>query len=160
MQSSAPDDGRKNRPKHVEPTWNNKLIYIVHLVGYFHSCITMHGFINAKKLFSWRSAAVTFLEGHMLADIFFLEWDLKLRGRWSDSGFQWLYCGYLRRVKRSAGGLLWLLCLSVWTFGFRKRGFLKTQVSLCLTLRRLMSYIYGAPILDVSRSHTTTQHSR
>ena len=31
---------------------------------------------------------------------------------------------------------------------------------LSLTLRRLMSYIYGAPILDVSRSHTTTQHSR
>ena len=30
----------------------------------------------------------------------------------------------------------------------------------CLTLRRPMSYIYGAPILDVSRSHTTTQHSR
>ena len=33
-----------------------------------------------------------------------------------------------------------------------------------LTLRRLMFYIYiyiyGAPILDVSRSHTTTQHSR
>jgi hypothetical protein len=31
---------------------------------------------------------------------------------------------------------------------------------LSLTLRLLMSYIYGAPILDVSRSHTTTQHSR
>ena len=29
-----------------------------------------------------------------------------------------------------------------------------------LTLRLLMSYIYGAPILDVSRSYTTTQHSR
>ena len=29
-----------------------------------------------------------------------------------------------------------------------------------LTLRWLMSYIYEAPILDVSRSHTTTQHSR
>jgi len=33
-----------------------------------------------------------------------------------------------------------------------------------LTFRRLMSYIYiyiyGVPILDVSRSHTTTQHSR
>jgi len=29
-----------------------------------------------------------------------------------------------------------------------------------LTLRRLTSYIYGAPILDVSRSHTATQHSR
>ena len=29
-----------------------------------------------------------------------------------------------------------------------------------LTFRVLMSYIYGAPILDVSRSHTMTQHSR
>jgi len=34
----------------------------------------------------------------------------------------------------------------------------KTHVG--LTLKLLMSYIYGAPILDVSRSHTTTQHSR
>ena len=29
-----------------------------------------------------------------------------------------------------------------------------------LTLRLLMSYIYGAPNLDVSRSHTTTHHTR
>ena len=29
-----------------------------------------------------------------------------------------------------------------------------------LILRLLMLYIYGAPILDVSRSHTTTHHSR
>jgi len=29
-----------------------------------------------------------------------------------------------------------------------------------LTFRLLISCIYGAPILDVSRSHTTTQHSR
>ena len=29
-----------------------------------------------------------------------------------------------------------------------------------LIFRLLMSCIYGAPILDVSRSHTTTQHSR
>jgi len=29
-----------------------------------------------------------------------------------------------------------------------------------LTLRSLTLYIYGAPILDISRSHTTTQHSR
>jgi len=32
--------------------------------------------------------------------------------------------------------------------------------SMILTLRSLTLYIYGAPILDVSRSHTTTQHSR
>jgi len=29
MQTSAPNDGRKYRPKHVELTGNNKLIYIV-----------------------------------------------------------------------------------------------------------------------------------
>ena len=42
----------------------------------------------------------------------------------------------------------------------RRRSNVSTLLS--LTLRRLMSYIYiyGAPILDVSRSHTTTQHSR
>ena len=36
------------------------------------------------------------------------------------------------------------------------------SLRVALTLRRLMSYIYiyGAPILDVSRSHKTTQHSR
>ena len=35
----------------------------------------------------------------------------------------------------------------------------KIRVKL-LTFRLLMSYIYGTSILDVSRSHTTTQHSR
>ena len=39
----------KHRLKHVELTWNNKLIYIVHLVGYFHSCIKMHGFMNVES---------------------------------------------------------------------------------------------------------------
>jgi len=48
IQSSAPDNGRKRRPKHVELTWNNKSIYIVHLVGYFYSCITMREFTNLK----------------------------------------------------------------------------------------------------------------
>ena len=38
--------GEKHRPKHVDPTWNNKLVSIVHLVGYIHSCITIHGFMN------------------------------------------------------------------------------------------------------------------
>ena len=39
--------------------------------------------------------------------------------------------------------------------------YLKDMYQICtLTLRLLMSYIYGAPILDVSRSHTTTHHSR
>jgi len=47
----------------------------------------------------------------------------------------------------------WMLPWTIWFFG--------SQLNLpYLTLRLLMSYIYGAPILDVSRSHTTTQHSR
>jgi len=49
--------GEKHRPKHVDPTWNNKLIYIVHLFGYFHTCITMHGFMNVKSLISVTSEA-------------------------------------------------------------------------------------------------------
>ena len=32
--------------------------------------------------------------------------------------------------------------------------------SLTIRLLMLYIYIYGAPILDVSRSHTTTHHSR
>ena len=39
-------------------------------------------------------------------------------------------------------------------------GLLTGRSALALTLRSLTLYIYGAPILDVSRSHTTTQHSR
>jgi len=42
----------------------------------------------------------------------------------------------------------------------RPRGHWNRPYGIWLALRWLMSYIYGAPILDVSRSHTTTQHSR
>ena len=41
-----------------------------------------------------------------------------------------------------------------------KTGSGENYIMRSLTIRLLMSYIYGAPILDVSRSHTTTQHSR
>jgi len=42
-----------------QPIWNNKFIYMVHLVGYFHSRITMHGFMNVisyKYLRLWPMA--------------------------------------------------------------------------------------------------------
>ena len=35
-----------------------------------------------------------------------------------------------------------------------------SRIRVKLLTFRLLSYIYGAPILGVSRSHTTTQHSR
>ena len=47
--------------------------------------------------------------------------------------------------------------IMTWQQHFVKK---KLKIHGNLTLRRLMSYIYGAPILDVSRSRTTTQHSR
>jgi hypothetical protein len=37
IRSSVLDDGRKHRPKHLELTMNNKLIYIVHFVDFFYS---------------------------------------------------------------------------------------------------------------------------
>jgi len=40
------------------------------------------------------------------------------------------------------------------------RCYVMPTLPMLLTLRSLTLYIYGAPILDVSRSHTTTQHSR
>jgi len=59
------------------------------------------------------------------------------------------------------------LGLSTKPHGITSRDFILNKLKsplhitcLGLTLRRLMSYVYGAPILDVSRSHTTTQHSR
>jgi len=53
--------------------------------------------------------------------------------------------------------LLHLPCLTLHCLKYRSE---RLSNITNLTLRRLMSYIYGAPILDVSRSHTTTQHSR
>ena len=41
-----------------------------------------------------------------------------------------------------------------------RKQFISVIKSRHLTLRLLMSYIYGAPIIDVSRSHATTHHSR
>ena len=57
------------------------------------------------------------------------------------------------------------LQISTTRIGWQRRihviqSILDTTNSSELTIRLLMSYIYGAPILDVSRSHTTTQHSR
>jgi hypothetical protein len=35
-------------PETRRANWNKKLIYIVHLAGYFHNYITMHGLANVK----------------------------------------------------------------------------------------------------------------
>ena len=50
VNSRVPEDGQKHRTKHVELTWNNKLVYIVHRACYFCNCITMHGSMNVRPL--------------------------------------------------------------------------------------------------------------
>jgi len=47
-----------------------------------------------------------------------------------------------------------------WKNGRFRLCWMCTDGVISLTLRLLMSYIHGTPILDVSKSHTTTQHSR
>ena len=72
---------------------------------------------------------------------------------------------------RSVNSIFWVPYLLAYLQASQCHGYSLVSVlgkRACLTLRRLMSYIYiciyiyiyGAPTLDVSRSHTTTQHSR
>ena len=65
----------------------------------------------------------------------------------------------ISRTEIISSGRILKVCLRVGMKYHLMRIFLRNEKG-CLTLRWLMSYIYGAPILDVSRSHTTTQHSR
>ena len=64
---------------------------------------------------------------------------------------------YINPLKPELNSICYLLALLAHHFLHVSRIRVKS-----LTIRLLMSYIYiyGAPILDVSRSHTTTQHSR
>jgi len=48
---------------------------------------------------------------------------------------------------------------TIWNF-IKGTGHPTFDISLTLRSLTLYIYIYGAPILDVSRSHTTTQHSQ
>ena len=91
----------------------------MHLVGYFHSCITMHGLMNVK---------------------YYKDLDTRL----------------FNPLNPELNPICYLLAL-LGAHHFLHVSRIRVK---SLILRRLMSYIYGAPILDVSRSHATTQHSR
>ena len=66
-------------------------------------------------------------------------------------------CRHINPLKPELNPICYLLALLAHHFLHISRIRVKS-----LTIRLLMSYIYiyGAPILDVSRSHTTTHHSR
>ena len=73
------------------------------------------------------------------------------------SGMPVLYIGrtVLNPLNPELNPICYLLALLAHHFLHVSRIMVKS-----LILRLLMSYIYGAHILDVSRSHTTTHHSR
>ena len=70
----------------------------------------------------------------------------------------WKSSGFINPLKPELNPICYLLAL-LGTHHFFHVSRIRVK---SLTLRLLMSYIYiyGAPILDVSRSHTMTQHSR
>jgi len=72
-----------------------------------------------------------------------------------DVMIRWICLYYINPLNPELNPICYLLALLAHHFLHVSR----IRVKL-LTFRRLMSYTYGAPILDVSRSHTTTQHSR
>ena len=90
----------------------------------------------------------------------------RLRGgsyfKLNNSSFEELFTFHKCKVYRFELCVVYAIILT--TQAFEKRNIywasVNYNVNLALTLRLPMSYIYGAPILDVSRSHTTTQHSR
>jgi len=61
---------------------------------------------------------------------------------------------YVNPLNPELNPICYLLALLAYHFLHVSRIMVKS-----LTLRLLMSYIHGAHILDVSRSHTTTHHS-
>ena len=93
----------------------------------------------------WRILEPTklFFSGHLR----FFRGGVKVAAAWS-----WLLTCIWCKVKNAWN------CTSTILYAFISWSFFTCYPS--LTLKVLMSYIYGAPILDVSRSHTTTQHSR
>ena len=83
------------------------------------------------------------------------KWCEAIKKYWDESGGK--ECVYINPLNTELNPMCHLLALLGAYLIFHVS---RIRVKDRLTLRLLMSYIYGAPILDVSRSHTTTQHSR
>ena len=90
-----------------------------------------------------------------LSGIFFLCVSAQVMAFWDYLYLKALFQQDVNPLKPELNPICYLLALLAHHFPHVSRIRVKS-----LTFRQLMSYIYGAPILDVSRSHTTTQHSR
>ena len=111
--------------------------------------------------YSTRTASVTdsahAAAGHSAGqNIPFLVWNLKFRSLVYSNPPLDFVLGQFNPLKPELNSICYLLAL-LGAHHFLHVSRIRVKL---LTFRQLMSYIYGAPILDVSRSHTTTQHSR
>ena len=61
--------GKNIAPKHVEPTWNNKLIYLMHLVGYFHSCYLFLLFASEFSVIELPTGSYTVLDCFLVLSV-------------------------------------------------------------------------------------------
>ena len=172
--------------KHVEQLRNIGIINSTtrsHLVGYFYKIyIMMHGSINVKgsdtlplfifychhhhlrrcDVFATYPTTVTiYLPMRLVPDVAVLSCigtrlvliSTRHPAALTD-GFH-VFVKFLNSLNPELNPICYLLALLAHPFLRVSRIRVKS-----VTLRLLMSYIYGAPILDVSRAHTTTQHSR
>ena len=119
------------------------------------NCMIMHGLTNFKFRNRFDTCAQTLLRNRLQAT-----------SRVDDAGSTWhgaelpqfltyLSLNKINPLNPELNPICYLLTLLAHHFLHFNRIMVKS-----LTFRLLMSYIYGAHILDVSRSHTTTHHIR
>jgi len=132
----------------------NRYSFVIFMAFYCYFSFISYTFLRLYteigRLFRVRAAALKFCSDHWFTKRVILgDATLKSRERCH------LFRRYFNSLNPELNPTYYLLSLLAHHFFHVSRIRVKS-----LTLRLLMSYIYEAPILDVSRSHTTTQHSR
>ena len=104
-------------------------------------------FPDTQKLFARRTSVIMGKKGEV---------NLLKQINQPDASISQLYCSSFNPLNPELNPICYLLAV-LGAHHFLHVSRIRVKL---LTFRLLMSYIYGAPILDVSRSHTTTHHSR
>ena len=115
---------------------------------YFHSCFNSVTHISCSKTFFFENLVI-----YVIMQKKYSKAEQVTDAIMEHAGFFWV----INALNPELNPICYLLALLAHHFLHVSRIRVKS-----LTLRLLMSYIYiyGAPIIDVFRSHTTTQHSR
>jgi len=158
----------------------NVISHILHLFYYSDTlkkrlCLSFMGRILIKNVHSLHNQCCMFIVNSSSCSVkllphiwVFISIIIKLHNRnfiWE----HWIIEGFVKEMSKFCKSIVWInplspelnpICYLLALLGAHHFLHVSRISVKLLTLRRLMSYTYGAPILDVSRSHTTTQHSR